>query len=460
MESIDYFILFLLIFVFLVVGLSFRFKSESSYLLAERKTGFFSLTATLVMTELNTATLISFASLGYLAGLWSLVLPFIFLFGLLFYAVTVAKKWKTFNGLSVAAFFSKRYGTGLGKFVSITLLLAMSGFTASYVKSLVVLFSPLFPFLLEWQLSAILIGLILLMTLRAGLIAVIYTDVISFFITILFFPVMAFYTGTSVSFSLDTTAMTAHLAKGMQVLPLQFVSSLIILTMFTYILAPWYGQKIFSAKSEKIAYLSVITAAIIIFCIYGFAVFSSSLLHFSGSTLHNPELALPYILHHMLPKGLCGLGYGILFAASATTLTGVWNAMTAMLVGDFLTVSAGQPHKRTIFITIVFACVSFALSLIFVDKIFNKLILANIPIAALSFALLAGFYWKKVSLFGAYLSIVVGLAWGIFTYFWFGEEGVYTWYWVMGGIPLIFVSGILGSYSVPEKQELQPETTI
>jgi solute:Na+ symporter, SSS family len=449
-----------LIFAFIVIGASFRFKSESSYLLAERKTGFFSLTATLVMTELNTATLISFASLGYIAGFWSLVLPFIFLIGLLFYAATVAKKWKAFNGLSVAAFFSKRYGTGLGKFVSITLLIAMSGFSATYVKSLVLLFSPLFQNFSEWQLSAILISLILLMTLRAGLISIIYTDIVSFIITVLFFPLMALFSANSVSFSLDTTALVTDIAQGMQILSPRFVYSLIILTMFTYILAPWYGQKIFSARSERVAYLSVVAAAAIIFCLYGLAVFSSSLLHMSGCTLHNPEFALPYILHNVLPKGLCGLGYGILFAASATTLTGVWNAMTSMLVGDYLTAPGQEKHKRTIFITVACACLSYILSNIFVDKIFNMMILANIPVAALSFALLAGFYWERTSRFGAYLSIVAGLGWGIFTYLWFGEDGVYTWYWAIGGIPLIFASGIVGSYSVPDTQTLQFKTEV
>src|SRR5271169_1429898 len=72
-------------------------NSESSYLFAQRKTKWGALTATLVMTEFNSATLISFSSLGYVAGFWALILPFIFLCGLLFYALVVAKKWKAFE---------------------------------------------------------------------------------------------------------------------------------------------------------------------------------------------------------------------------------------------------------------------------------------------------------------------------------------------------------------------------
>ncbi|MBA3815642.1 MAG: sodium:solute symporter [Parachlamydiaceae bacterium] len=449
MAEWDYLVLFALSFIFVAIGFSTRFKNESSYLVADRKTGFFALTATLVMTEFNTATLLSFASLGYLSGLWGLIMPFIFLIGLVFYALTVAKKWKSFNGLSVAAFFSKRYGKDLGKLVSIILLVSMSGFSATYVKSLAILFNPIFPFMSEWQLSGVLVCLILAITLRGGLFAIIYTDMISFVLTLLFFPIMLFYVWKSNSVSLHSISLISVVNDGSKIIPPSFVISLIVLTMFTYILAPWYGQKIFSAKSEKVAYLSVFTAAIVIFCLYGLVILPASLLHLNGIQLSNPEQALPYILQQIMPFGLRGLGYGILFAASASTLTGVWNAMAAMCVSDFLDNKIARNKNRTWIITISFASISYLLSNIFVDKIFSKLILANIPIAALSFALLAGFYWEKASRLGAYCSIIIGIAWGVGAYFWWGEAGEYTWYWAMGGIPFTFLAGILGSYYYP-----------
>jgi len=449
MADWDYLVLFALSFIFIAIGFTTRFKNESSYLVAERKTGFFALTATLVMTEFNTATLLSFASLGYLSGLWGLVMPFIFLIGLVFYALTVAKKWKLFNGLSVAVFFSTRYGNDLGRLVSFVLLISMSGFSATYVKSLVILFNPLFPFMSEWQLSGVLVCLILSITLRGGLIAIIYTDIISFVLTLIFFPIMLFTVWKSNSVSLHDITLISIINDGSKIISPYFVTSLIVLTMFTYIIAPWYGQKIFSAKSEKVAYLSVFTAAIVIFCLYGLVILPASLLHLNGIQLSNSEQALPYILHQMMPIGLRGLGYGILFAASATTLTGVWNAMAAMCVSDFFGNKITENRNRTWIITLGFAFTSYLLSNIFVDKIFSKLILANIPIAALSFSLLAGFYWEKASHLGAYCSIIVGFAWGVGSYIWWGDAGEYTWYWAMGGIPFTFLAGILGSLYFP-----------
>lgn len=289
--------------------------------------------------------------------------------------------------------------------------------------------------------------MMLLITLRGGLVSIIYTDIVSFVVTLLFFPAVALLVGQSAP--LNHLAISDVIDSGAKVLPPTFVISLVVLSMFTYILAPWYGQKIFAARSEKVAYLSVFVAALLVFALYSLVVLSAAFLSIQKVALPSPEYALPYILHNLLPKGLCGLGYSLLFTASATTLMGVWNAMASLFIVDF----SKQTHsyKRAMLATTAFAFLSYALSNLFIDKIFDKLILANIPIAALSFALLAGFYWKKASRFGAYCSTGVGLIWGVGCYLWWGEAGGYTWYWAIYGIPLTFVSGVAGSYCQLQK---------
>ena len=451
---------FMMIFDFLtfcgVIGLlvaiglykSKTIRSESAYLFAERKTKWAALTATLVMTEFNSATLISFSSLGYTAGFWALVLPFIFLFGLIFYALTVAEKWKAFDGLSVAGFFSKRYGKNMGTYASILLLLAMLGFSAAYIKSLILLFHPIFPSIEPWILSTGLLAIVFVMSLRGGLIAIIRTDVLSLILMLVFFPLMAFFMWKAPILSEISSTVSLSLAQGQKILPLRFIFSLTILTMFTYILAPWYGQKIFAAKSPKVAYWAVITAAILVFFLYGAAIFATALFRSKGFESPSPEQALPCLINRCLPLGFKGIAYALLFATSATTLTGVWSAMSAMWIGDFL-----KPHldstliscRRSILATTVFAAISLLLANTLIDSVFNKLILANIPVAALSFGLLAGFYWKKASWQGVYLSIMMGCLCGAGAYCIFGEEGGYTWYWAVYGIPLTFLVGILGS---------------
>lgn len=410
-------VLLLLIFV----GLSKRVSSNAAYLFAERQTSFLALTATLVMTEFNTGTLIAFSSMGYIAGLWALTLPLVFLVGLLFYAWVVAKKWKEYDGSSVAGFFTQKYGKGIGRTAAILLTIAMIGFSAVYVKSLTLLFLPLVP-QNPWLLSSILIGVIFAMSLRGGLVAIIRTDLLSFFLVLFFFPFIAIWMGQK--------GLSTEFTK--QALPPSFVFSLIVLTMFTYILAPWYGQKIFAAKNTRVAFWSVFCAAILVFLLYGSAIVATAGFRNWGIACEAQE-ALPTLIRHTLPNGLAGFAYALLFATSATTLTGVWNALTSLW--------GSSTTKRSVQMTCGFALLSFILANTLVNQVFDKMILANIPVAALAFSLLAGFYFKRVSRLAAWLSIATGILGGALAYLFFRE--VYTLIWAFGVIPLSFLIGLI-----------------
>lgn len=440
--SFDITTFFAVIASLILTGLvkNWKVQSEESYLFAERRCGLFGLTSTLVMTELNPSTLLAFSGLGYLVGLKALFLPFIFLIGLLFYALTVAKKYHSQNISSITTLFKERYGSFVAKIASFSLLFAMMGFTATYVKSITLIFSPLFPSMNLWILSGTLTFFILLITLRGGLVAIIRTDVFSFLLVLSLFPLFLIFTK---GHAVEPLPSLPHL------LPNRFIISLVVLTMFTYILAPWYGQKIFSAKNEKTAFTATLLAALFVFLLYGIATLSTTYLRASGTLLSSPDLAIPTIINQYFPFGLRGMAYATLFMITSTTLAGVWSAMSSMMITDFLKPSSS--YKQGLAITFLLAFSSYLLGNGLVDKILNKLVLANIPVAALSFALLAGLYWKKVTPLGALLSILTGLAWGLFTYLHFGDEGLYTWYWALYGIPLIFLTGTLGSL-IPNKK--------
>lgn len=169
-------------------------------------------------------------------------------------------------------------------------------------------------------------------------------------------------------------------------------------------------------RFRKTAFLAVGISSILVFALYGFPILALTYLKLNGVVLTNPEEGIPYIIKNYFPTGLKAAAFAILFAAAATTLSGIWSALTTMLVGDYLLSSKnptlGKDYIGSMKIYFMFAIISWILGNIFVDKILNKLILANIPIAALSFALLAGFYWQKASRNGAIISIILGFVWG------------------------------------------------
>lgn len=429
--------------------------TSGSYLLADRQVGLWALTATLVMTEFNTSTLLAFSSLGYLHGLMALSMPLLFLVGLLFYTATVAKKWKQFNRLSVAEFFTERYGSTLGKCVSCLLILAMLGFSATYVKSMTLIFTQISG-IHPWLLSLLLTSLVVIITIMGGLTSIIRADIISFLLTLCIIPSLLYIAVNHYNISaLERIFPAENLVISPVVqwhhpdLPFWFITSLMVITCFTYIASPWYGQKIFAANNERTAFVSVGLAAVLVFILYGCAVLAASFFRIDHPELADAQMVVPAMISTWLPPFIRGIGFAVLFMAAMTTLAGVWSAMTAMVTADLLPNIMNVKAQRIC--TIAFAIASWLGANILVDNILNRLILANIPIMALAFALLGGFHWKGTSKTGAWVSIIAGVIWGVGCFAYLGDAGGYTWHWAIYGIVLIFGSGIIGSYLSPDK---------
>ncbi|MBA2354484.1 MAG: hypothetical protein H0V80_07440 [Acidobacteria bacterium] len=372
--------------------------------------------------------------------------------GLSFYTLTVARAWKRFDRLSVAELFASRYSPALGRLASVLLLLAMLGFGATYVKSLGLLFGPFVPAVSQAVVSGLLTLVVLAVALPGGLVTVVRSDVVGFVLTLALVPLMlglglwygAGGAGLSGVFdasqrTVDPVAQWTHPA-----LPFRFVTTLMALTCVTYIAAPWYGQKIFAARDERTAFRAVAWSAVLVFALYAGLLLAASYLRVVQPDLVDPQTAMPVMMDVWLPMGVRGAGFAVLFAAALTTLAGVWTAMAAMVAADFGWTSARHVHvQRVVILTI--AGLHWAGGVWLVDDILDRLILANIPVVALSFALLAGFHWPRATARGAWVSVAVGVIWGVGSFVLVGEAGGYTWPWAMYGIPLIFASGVVVS---------------
>jgi SSS family solute:Na+ symporter len=436
--------IFLILIILFVGNLTNKSNLENNdhYFLNNRKTGFWGLVATLVMTEFNTSTLVAFSGLGVL-GYWSLWMPFLFLIGLGFYTLSVAKKWNQLGGTSVAELFTEKYGEGIGKWASISLIIAMIGFSSTYVKSSALFLSGLYPFLpLEFS-QLIVIAIVLGFSLRGGLSSIIKTDLLGLLLILILFPTLLGYAWIHWGKTnlLGWISITSESAS--HVLPIEYIISLLILVMFTYIASPWYAQKIFSAESSEVAFRAVALSSILVFVLYSIPIILVG--WYTHGTLKYPDLdsQLPHLIADELPPLLQIFSYVVLFLAGGTTLSGIWSAQASMIQKDFYQNNISNSKAKIL--VILFAVFAWMGAVLSPETVLNQMILANIPIFALSFALLAGFYWNQVHRFGAFLSILGGNAWGVFAYLYFGNDGMYTWYWTVYGLPIVFGLGYLGS---------------
>lgn len=440
---------FTLLFLVLVGAGAKRHASPADFVVASRDLTLFPLVATLVMTEFNTSTLLAFAAAGYAAGPMAVALPAVFLVGLTFYTVTVARSWKRFDRLSVAELFTQRYSRALGRTASVLLLVAMVGFSATYVKSMTLLFQPFAPTWPAPALAALLSAVVLGAMLPGGLRSVVRADVAGFLAAMLLFPLLLALgwaraggrAGLAAAFPADQLVLAPLAQWDHPALPMRFVVTLVVLTCFTYISAPWYGQKIFAARDTRTAFAAVGWSAVLVFALYATVVLGAAALRVDLPALPDAQLAVPEMLRRWLPVGLRGAGFAVLFGAAFTTLAGVWSAMGTMAAADLLGERALGLRAQRLIVT-AFAGLSWLGGSFLVDDILDRLILANIPVAALAFALLAGFHWRRATVAGAWASIAVGSLWGVGCFVVVGEAGGYTWPWAMYGIPLIFATGV------------------
>lgn len=438
--------------VLLAVASWRRARSSQAFLVADRSLGLFALVATLVMTEFNTSTLLAFSAAGYRAGPMALALPLVFFIGLAFYTFTVARAWKRFDRLSVAELLTARYSRSLGRFASLMLIVAMNGFCATYVKSLALIFLPLLPPVPFAALTFALTAVVLLCVIPGGLTSVVRGDVVSFVATIVMLPTLlgiGLWTSgggaaLATTFPADQLVVNPVAQWNHPAQPFWFVTTLVVLTCFTYISAPWYGQKIFAARDERTAFAAVAWSSVLVAGLYAAAVLAAAHYRASGSPLADGQLVVPAMIIEWLPPGVRGAGLAVLFAATLTTLGGVWTAMAAMLAADFGWEGASRVAVQRRLLA-GFAVVSWLGGTLLVDDILSRLILANVPVLALAFALLAGFHWKRATTAGALASVIVGVGWGVGCFVVVGEDGGYTWPWAIYGVPLIFAVGAVVS---------------
>jgi solute:Na+ symporter, SSS family len=478
MENVTYWDL-LIIVLYLVAVLGYglwkgrNVSTSDDFLVAGRSLGLFVLVGTLVMTELNTATMIGFSTFGYRAGRLGTLLALGSIIALGSYTFLVAKRWKRLNAVSISEMFLERYNYKFKILTIILIVITLSLLCPTYLKAAAIVFSITMNVNLFWTVIS-LSCIVLIFTLAGGLVSVSFTNLLSFIFAFVALPCLFIisYIKANELGGLNTVFESKYLsfnilnAWNSPVVSFKYIFTIYVLSLFVYVNSPWYGQIMFATKNEKVAYRGVFIATLLTCGAYWILTYVAAYAKVGFPNLDDPQNALPMIILHWMPVGIKGLTLALVFSIAQTTMATIWNNNVSIITNDIYKgifrpkASDKQILKFSRILTLVIVLFTIVISLLFVDIVLKVLFVANICMVSLFFPGLFGFLWWRTGVKAAWITTILGIisGWAIFLLKEFANESLpiymqnQDWLFLFCCIiiPVIIVIGII--ISLLEKQ--------
>jgi len=329
-------------FTYWLLGLyaSRSVKTDGDYFLAGRSLGFFSLTATLVATQLGGGMILGTAAHAYYIGIPGMFYSLGMSGGFLVLGLGIAAKLRSFNIATIAELFESQFGSiGLKRVASFLSILALAGIFMGQVVASKSLITGLgfyndYIFILFW---ALLIGY----TMYGGLPAVIITDIMQVVVIVGVFVglfIWMWWQG-EVALSLFSKVFTTHNPSGdMQG---YWVGYMIIPILFALVEQD-LAQRFFAARSQAIAAVSALIASVLLLLFTIIPVYFGMYARVSGIALLDGQNPLITLLAQKTPPFIFALALCALIAAIASTADSLLCAISSNVVQDFIPSSRGQ----------------------------------------------------------------------------------------------------------------------
>jgi solute:Na+ symporter, SSS family len=402
-------------------------KTKADYLVAGRSLPAVVLVLTLLTSWIGAGSLFAGAENAYKNGFAALWQPAGGWLGLLL-IYFIAPRARKFAQFTLPDLLEVRYNQAARVLGTFAILFAYVGITSYQFKGGGNVLHLIFPDTITPELGTYMIAaFVILTTALAGMSSVAYMDVaIGSLVTVICMiaaPMLFFKSG-------GWQGLHAALPEShFQVLGnLTFLRALefLVPTMLLMLGNQVMYQKFFSAKSERDARVSVIGwilgTVLLETLIVAIAVIGSAL-YSTGEVFRQPYEIIPYTARHGLPALLGALLLGAVFAKVISTASNYLFSPATNLVEDvFVRYIAPRASNKRILIVSRLAVVllgCWALyQAIYAPSILDKMLWAyTIYSAALTPVVLAAFYSKRVTAWGAVAAIAAGtvvtLAWDI-----------------------------------------------
>ena len=392
----------------IAIGLysSRKIKSSKGFFLADRSLGWFAITATITATTVGGSATIVAGGRIYASGLPALWYDIGGALGLIVLGLFLARKVRKTGLFTLPDITGYLYDRRVRSASAILILIAEIAWISLLIQASSLILSVVVPVDFE-ILLVILTSAFIAYTLIGGQYAVVYTDIIQFFVMIIgicciaaplllldALPNLGQLSATSLSFPVNNNI--GFLAAG----------SIFFMMFMPHIVGPDIYSKLLSAKDEKTARYGALFSGVFkfIFAIaIGVIALSAVVLH---PGLENVYLAIPTAVF-----GLSPLLAGIILAAFISVML---SSADSCLLSAGTILSIDIIHKKDVNISrvgILGVGVCALILALYLDNILSTLQLAyTIFTAGLTLPIIFGFYREKthVTSKGAFWSLVFG----------------------------------------------------
>lgn len=251
---------------YMILGflVSKNIKTTSDYFLAGRDLGLFSVTMTLVATQIGGGMLVGTSEDAYLYGLYGLLYTVGMTIGFLLLAGGFAKTLQSLQVSTTAEVFEKRYqSSSLKKIASLLSILTMSGILIGQIVGSRTIINTLglgqmteLAFITFWL-------FVILYTMVGGLKAVVATDVFQvLFIMAIFTGIFLYCNFFGPAFAWGSILTLQREQFGTMPLSLNTVIATAIMPALFSLIEQDLAQRFFAARSQRIATLSALASCI------------------------------------------------------------------------------------------------------------------------------------------------------------------------------------------------------
>jgi SSS family solute:Na+ symporter/sodium/proline symporter len=402
-------------------------KSKADYLVAGRSLPAFVLVLTLLTSWIGAGSLFAGAENAYRNGFAALWLPAGGWLGLVL-IYFIAPRARRFAQFTLPDLLEARYNQTARVLGTIAILFSYVAITSYQFKGGGNVLHLIFPDTITPELGTYLIAaFVIVTTALAGMSSVAYMDVaIGSLVTIICViaaPMLWMKAGgwTGLHSALPATHFQV-LGNLTLVGALEFTVPGLLLMLGNQVMY----QKFFSAKSERDARISVIGwicgTVVLETLIVAIAVIGSAL-YPTGEVARQPYEIIPYTARHGLPAFLGAVLLGAVFAKVISTASNYLFSPATNLVEDVFVryISPNASNKRVLIVSrlavVLLGCWALYQA-IYAPSILAKMLYAyTIYSAALTPVVLAAFYSKRVTAWGAVAAIATGtvvtLAWDV-----------------------------------------------